>query len=884
MAKVVNQNDIVEIVRSQTEIMDEILPYLKSIIKICESVSNINSSQIQKNIGALKNIIPDIIQLLSTIVVPPSTSIFIQSIKNSMDSIFKLVTHISGFSIKLFQIINLYWKLFWIRRILKKIINTCNDLTAINDFKKILITIANLGLIKILVSDLASIINSIASIPGGLKLLWMAWFTVRRVKKVIQIINKVIKYLNELDFVNPLSILKSLIKIKLVKYIIGELVGVIESVINVKYGVKMWFFGWFYLWRLRKNIKLISKICTSLTQLNGYNLTGALKTTFLLRLIFHSLSITFYLLAHTKSGIFFRWKLSGIIKSLKLLVIILRLIQRLRVRMSVLRRLYMVSIVMINLTSLFLFISISAPLAALSLIAMTIIVFSMIGIVVLFKALTTLLKSFVNIKTILTLIIFSMIVGILTFILVLIAKAAAIVVENAGNIFIFLGLLIAVIFATGIIGVLLATVLLPYSILAIAGIGIMLVMIGMIFLMALMLQKIGEFKFDEDKIKKNIESVINTALMVINCIFGGKDKDSKESNKSWIVSVIEKFAGGLTYIIDAIMAISFLATTIVSILLITVIASQLRLLQELNLDPDKIRTNIQNIFDICNMIKNQLFSNIAESKSEEDSNIGSIIGKFFKPMADIANALSMFKFLSISLVAIGGFSKLAKHLQTINEFNGIQNIDQKINSIKSLCSTIIQGISEDPEGYTYNKAKNKISIISDLLEAVYDYGRMNSQDVENMTKITDGYIKFFDKINSVDLTQLKTTVTLFEKLAEFSESINGNFEGLAESLNEKIAPLLEELKKIMDGVGQKVEKSGANTSASIFAANQQSLSTNEMHQQVDRQLPNGTDEQKEKLVQQMMEKQAQQQTNSIISKLEDFIQVFKSGQYSEARL
>ena len=187
-------------------------------------------------------------------------------------------------------------------------------------------------------------------------------------------------------------------------------------------------------------------------------------------------------------------------------------------------------------------------------------------------------------------------------------------------------------------------------------------------------------------------------------------------------------------------------------------------------------------------------------------------------------------------------------------------------------------------GNSYNKAKNKISIISDLLEAVYDYGRMNIQDVENMTKITDGYIKFFDKINSVDLTQLKTTVTLFEKLAEFSESINGNFEGLAESLNEKIAPLLEELKKIMDGVGQKVEKSGANTSASIFAANQQSLSTNEMHQQADRQLPNGTDEQKEKLVQQMMEKQAQQQTNSIISKLEDFIQVFKSGQYSEARL
>ena len=247
-------------------------------------------------------------------------------------------------------------------------------------------------------------------------------------------------------------------------------------------------------------------------------------------------------------------------------------------------------------------------------------------------------------------------------------------------------------------------------------------------------------------------------------------------------------------------------------------------------------------------------------------------------MADIANALSMFKFLAISLLAIGGFATLAKHLQTINEFKGVQNADQKVAVIKSLCSQIIQGISEKPEGYKYGDAEDKIDLISDLLEAIYDYGRMSAKDVESTTKITDSYIKFFDKINSVDLVKLKTTVKLFEKMAEFSESINGDFEELAESLNEKIAPLLEKLNKGMEKVGEKVEKSGADMSASISANSNSNMTPSTMEAQVKRENPSMTPEDIKKTVDQRMADQARQQSSGLESKIDELIELFRTGQ------
>lgn len=313
------------------------------------------------------------------------------------------------------------------------------------------------------------------------------------------------------------------------------------------------------------------------------------------------------------------------------------------------------------------------------------------------------------------------------------------------------------------------------------------------------------------------------------------------------------------------------------------IVKNLNDIAKFDIKQDLIQNGIIRIFDLVKFVEKQVDENLIKTDANATERA--------KRRALRQNKRKMRQ----AAKALGKADEVLLEIDSIVEsFNKIKDYKVDSKAIETALSGIftdvgnfIQMVDQNTIGngvdLTNKNFENKLNVLERVSNIIKGFVP-DSSEFENHKNFIENNIKLFDKINTIDIEKLKTTESLFSKMADFAESIDGNFESLAETLNEKIAPLLEELKKIMDGVGQKVEKSGANTSASIFAANQQSLSTNEMHQQVDRQLPNGTDEQKEKLVQQMMEKQAQQQTNSIISKLEDFIQVFKSGQYSEARL
>jgi hypothetical protein len=141
----------------------------------------------------------------------------------------------------------------------------------------------------------------------------------------------------------------------------------------------------------------------------------------------------------------------------------------------------------------------------------------------------------------------------------------------------------------------------------------------------------------------------------------------------------------------------------------------------------------------------------------------------------------------------------------------------------------------------------------------------------------DANIKFLDKVNTVKLENLKTAANIFRQMAKFSESISGDFEGLADTLNDKIAPLMEELKELLTGVQQKVEKSGSDISASVFASKSSQLNPTEMASQTAREMPNSSEEERIKETQRRMEAQAQQQNSEIVSKLAELIDLFEDG-------
>lgn len=173
---------------------------------------------------------------------------------------------------------------------------------------------------------------------------------------------------------------------------------------------------------------------------------------------------------------------------------------------------------------------------------------------------------------------------------------------------------------------------------------------------------------------------------------------------------------------------------------------------------------------------------------------------------------------------VGEIRSMIKDLVKINEYiEPIKKIGEAKLNPKTLgenMGIIFYGIpsilSNAVDEFKIDADKTKkmgmlIGSIEEVQDVLKDFNVTNTQ-VENQKKMTENYIKFLDKIDKVDNSNLKTSVSLFEQMARLSESISGNFDGLAQAINDKIAPLLEELNKLLEEVPEKIkEKTGGGS-------------------------------------------------------------------------
>jgi hypothetical protein len=172
----------------------------------------------------------------------------------------------------------------------------------------------------------------------------------------------------------------------------------------------------------------------------------------------------------------------------------------------------------------------------------------------------------------------------------------------------------------------------------------------------------------------------------------------------------------------------------------------------------------------------------------------------------------------------------------------------------------------------------KLRQMNNMMRVIERINKISPVDVQNSEAILRNYSQFIDKVSNSNLDNLKTTTHMFAKMAEFSKSIHGDFDALADTINEKIAPLLEDLKKIMEDVHTKIEKTGSDISSSVYASSQDSLSSDEMSKQIEREMPNSSKEEQQKALQRKLEAQAQKlNNNNIAGKLDELIALFETG-------
>lgn len=437
-------------------------------------------------------------------------------------------------------------------------------------------------------------------------------------------------------------------------------------------------------------------------------------------------------------------------------------------------------------------------------------------------------------------------------------------------------------------------------VLAVAFLAVSFAAVGIILLIAGALRLLQEIELDTAKIQTNVEIVIDTALSITKQLFEQKEEDSKQSNKSWYKSIIDFVSKPLSKIWDAVMAVGFLAVSLVSIQLILMMSVQLRLLQEINLQKDVINQNVTLVLDTANAIALNLFKREEENPTEStnnwfidiinfigapiakifgsimmigylamtmisiyiiklmaetlneiqninlnsdiiskkvsaitgaaqvtinvlkksetlpnegDSNIKALFRHFFPTAVGVVDAISNLKYVAISMISVGALKSLADLLVSINNTPDLSNISAKVTLITNATDKVIAAVSTaDGKTYDFDAINKKLTYLERFKNIVFSISRLNTAPIKD---VTDNCVKVLDKINSTDLNNLQTTVKLFEKLSNFSESINGNFEGLAESLNDKIAPLLEELKTLLEGVPSAINKGSTDISQSI---------------------------------------------------------------------
>lgn len=370
----------------------------------------------------------------------------------------------------------------------------------------------------------------------------------------------------------------------------------------------------------------------------------------------------------------------------------------------------------------------------------------------------------------------------------------------------------------------------------------MIISVFSILLIAGMLWILDKCTFTDDektRIKDNVTVVIDTAFLVIHSIF---DPDSaqvknKPDNRQWFTGPIKTLGSGIMSIIGAILSIGFLALTIVSIAMVLILVGELKLLEGVKLDSTTISTNIKSIISTSLTIIDAIFGAKEEPKEtpSKKSWLKSAIDwvsdkatSIFNGIKNITGMLMSIGYLAVTMIAIGMVYILAQQLTYIAKLKFSQaDVINKTNLIMGSANSVINLVTNSnlSEEYTdkietvHKNTTNIIKVLSSLKKmsnTMSDMNNISKENVDNNTKVVGNYIKLLDKVNTVKLENVKTLTNMFAKMAEFSNSIHGDIDGLVEALANRIAPLLEELRDIMKGLPQEVQTGTENISKTII--------------------------------------------------------------------
>lgn len=315
------------------------------------------------------------------------------------------------------------------------------------------------------------------------------------------------------------------------------------------------------------------------------------------------------------------------------------------------------------------------------------------------------------------------------------------------------------------------------TIFSIGFLAVTILAVNVVICIAQQLKLLQSIDLDADTVKNNLNLVLDTATLVNNVFDRTDNKPVEESKKTWFGKLLDWVGNNpLMKVLESVMAVGFLAMTLAAITIIKGIAMELATISNIKLDSANIKKNIDAVIKSCDDVAS-IFDN--------DKGIKEI------------NEKDVDKFSSYILAT----NKIAELVKAMNSIQDLQykRIKQAVTQaqwlsleVKKLAKININAQEQKFLDWKFAKYKELNAVIKELTDIT-----ANDKERGALIEAIHEYDTFLQNTTKLDLSKLETTVNLFKQMTEFSESINGNFQGLADTVNDTLGPLLQELYNLL---------------------------------------------------------------------------------------
>lgn len=345
------------------------------------------------------------------------------------------------------------------------------------------------------------------------------------------------------------------------------------------------------------------------------------------------------------------------------------------------------------------------------------------------------------------------------------------------------------------------------AILAVFYLALIMIAIAMVLLIATELRLLMEINLDEKLIHEKVQTVFKTAQQIINWLWGDPDAEKKPeaANTPWYESVfnwvVDHIGAPIKNIIGAILAVGFLAMMIVAIFMVLILAKMLERIQSININEKSLISKTHDIMKCAKAVQNAILDPVKpiNDKPNESSGLRKMLE--YMGLSGIATALLCYGSVGMMISGVGALDELAKHLKSINDIPDVSGVDTKVKDIMTAGNNLMKLINAQDD-IDVDDFEDRVKCLDKVASFIKTFNAVDDTKFQNGTT---NMINFLEKINKTDIEKLRTAEKVFKNMAEFSKSINGNFNSLADALNDKIAPLLEELKDMLEQIPRQSE-------------------------------------------------------------------------------